>query len=238
MTIYSLAEKHRPKHLNDIIGQTLGVHKIQNVLKKGLNSNLLFYGPPGVGKTTAAQAVARIFWMNNAKETLTGFFIDKNTEEGWSTCFHEYTGRNLTLAKIRGEITQLTQYQGRRIIFIDEADGLSTDDQEVLAIIMEGSGNATFILSSNYMDKIQPRIQSRCSKIHFKALNASDIYNRLIEICKAEGLLESGASPDLNKFFMKLARASKGDLRGAINELETYHSDGVFEMEMVVEYLV
>ena len=238
MTRENLAEKYRPISLDDIVGQLLVVRKIKNLLATpgGLKVNLLLIGPPGSGKTSATYCIAMVYWKHNKNETINGFFTN-DYNDNWTGCFHKFTGRNLILADIRGEITRLTQYKGKRIIFIDETDGLSVDDQEVLTTIMEGPGNVVFILSSNYEEKIQPRIKSRCVVLIFHALKSDVIYERLVEISVAEVLVESGASPELDRFYKKLAREAQGDLRRAINELESFITDGELDMELVKEYL-
>ena len=75
----SIVEKYRPSNLDEIVGQNLAVKKIKNMIAKNLFSNLLFIGPPGTGKTSVAQCIAKEFWRLNWKESASGQFSSELT---------------------------------------------------------------------------------------------------------------------------------------------------------------
>ncbi len=223
----SLVERYRPKTLDDVVGHPVIIRKIQILIKKekGLSSNLLFFGPPGTGKTTVARIISTM-----VEEQYGSSFPGSNFSS-----FHTYNGRNLTLADIRGEITRLTELRGKRVIFIDEADGLSESDQLALATIMEGT-NGVFILSSNTKN-LDKKTLSRCKQFNFKAIKAEDILLRLFEISKAEGIIKPNSPPLINRFYSKMSREAQGDLRAAILELDSYIVDGELDIELVKLYV-
>lgn len=232
----SIVEKYRPANLDEVVGQTLVVKKIKNMIANNLFSNLLFIGPPGIGKTSVAQCIAKEFWRLNWKESASGQFSSEPTGS-WSQLFHWFHGRELTVTRINTTIKQLTEYVGRRIIFIDEADGLDKKDQEALRPLMEGSRNATFILSCNNEDSIHDAVSSRCTILKFKMIKPEDVYKRLFEICNKEHYIQPGDPPIVNQFLIRLSRQAGGDLRRAINDLEPYISEGKVDLELINEYL-
>ena len=103
-----------------------------------------------------------------------------------------------------------------KIIFLDEADALTRDAQNALRRTMETcAGTTRFILSCNYSSKIIEPIQSRCALFRFKPLTELEVTARLKHIAGSEKL-----SVD-EKAFHALVYASEGDMRKAINYLQT-----------------
>ena len=236
MSATSLVEKYRPTNLDEVINQKLVVKKIKNMLDRGLYNNLLFVGPAGIGKTSIAQCIAREFYKQNWRDTVSGYFSDRSGGN-WEELFRNYNGRDLTVTKINSEIKRYTEYMGRRIIFIDEADGLDKNDQQALRPIMEGSKNAIFILSCNDENSIHESIKSRTAVLKFRSIGPEDIRNKLFLICKEEDFIQPGDPPEINQFLMKLSRLAGGDARRAINELESYISESGLDMELIKDFL-
>ena len=232
----SIVEKYRPANLDEVVGQTFIVKKIKNMIANNLFNNLLFIGPPGTGKTSVAQCIAKAFWRLNWKESVSGQFSSEPTGS-WRELFHWFHGRDLTVTMINNEIKRLTGYVGRRIVFIDEADGLDKTDQQALRPLMEGPRNATFILSCNNENSIHDAVSSRCTILKFKPIKPEDVFKRLFEICKKEQYIQPGDPPTVNQFLRKLSRQAGGDLRRALNDLEPYISEGKIDLESIKEYL-
>ena len=228
MSKESLVERYRPQSLDDVVGQPFVLEKVRGLMAKegGIEINLLFSGIPGVGKTTVAKCIAREMEKK---------YDDEVPGPHWLS-FHHFAGGDLSIADIKGDISRLTEFRGKRVIFIDEADGLNMDKQKPLAKIMEGK-NAIFILSCNDDNKLGDLLKSRCSKFKFSALKAEDIRNRLLYISREEGVLEPGAPPMIQRFYSKLSREAQGDMRAAINELETYISNGKLNLGLVEMYV-
>jgi len=102
-----------------------------------------------------------------------------------------------------------------KIIFLDEADSLTSDAQAALRRTMEKYTNTCrFILSCNYSSKIIEPIQSRCAVFRFSAINERDMKAHLNKIAEAEGLNITDDGMDA------LMYVAKGDLRKAINALQ------------------
>lgn len=197
-------EKYRPKKINEIIGQD----HIKPILKSFVESksmpHLLFAGPPGVGKTTAALALAHELYGDD----LHGHFLELNASDE--------RGIDVVRGKIKEFARSLTDTKiGFKIIFLDEADALTPDAQQALRRTMEIYSQITrFILSCNYSSKIIEPIQSRTAMFRFRQLSLDEVNEAIDRVAKGEGLkVSEGAKRAL--FYV-----SEGDLRKVINILQ------------------
>jgi len=198
-------EKYRPKLLNDIVGQDNIVERLNAYAKTKNVPHLLFAGPAGTGKTTAALALAReIFGEELWKRNL--FELNASDERG--------------IGIIRGKIKDFARTapigeNKFKIIFLDEADSLTTDAQAALRRTIEKYTHiCRFIMSVNYSSKIIEPIQSRCAIFRFKPIKSEDIKKYIRRIATKEKL---EITPD---GLETLIFISRGDMRKAINTLQ------------------
>eukprot|EP00158_Paraphelidium_tribonemae_P005461 Partr_v1_DN27354_c0_g1_i2_m46558 putative replication factor c len=108
---------------------------------------------------------------------------------------------------------------GFKLIILDEADSMTQPAQAALRRVMEKyTKNVRFCIICNYVSKIIPAIQSRCTRFRFAPLHISQIEPRLRFICNAESLplTEDGLKATL--------RLCKGDMRRALNILQAVQS--------------
>ena len=197
-------EKYRPARLVDIVGQDEIIERLSSYVKTGNIPHLLFTGSAGVGKTTAAVTLAREFfgasWQMNFRE------LNASDERG--------------IDVVRNQIKQFARTTPLgdatfKILFLDEADALTTDAQAALRRTMESDAKTCrFILSCNYSSKIIDPIQSRCAIYRFRPLAAEAVKEEIARIAAKEGLI---VTPDAMDAMVYIAQ---GDMRKAINALQ------------------
>lgn len=198
-------EKYRPVRLDQVAGQDETIERLKSYVATKNLPHLLFSGPPGVGKTASAVSVAReIFGEDLWRENFTE--LNASDERGIDVVRNKIKNFAKT-APIGG-----SQF---KIIFLDEADALTSDAQSALRRTMERfSNNCRFILSCNYSSKIIEPIQSRCAVYRFRRLSDESIRKRLEFIAEEQELsiTEDG--------YEALVYVAQGDMRKAVNSLQ------------------
>ncbi len=197
-------EKYRPQRLDDVVGQEEIVKRLKAYVKQGEMPNLLFSGPAGTGKTTCAIALAKELFG----ETFHQNFLELNASDD--------RGINVVRSIIK-DFARTLPYGGAKfkIIFLDEADSLTSDAQNALRRTMEMyAKTCRFILSCNYSSKIIEPIQSRCAVFRFKPHSPDAIREMVGKIAEKEGLeLTEDA-------YEAIVYVAEGDMRRAINVLQ------------------
>jgi replication factor C small subunit len=214
-------EKYRPEGLGGIVGHDHIVDSLQRYVERDDLPHLLFAGPAGTGKTASSQAIAKELYGEDWGE----HFMELNASDQRGID----VVRNRIKDFARSSFDPDVSY---RIIFLDEADALTSDAQSALRRTMEQfSNNTRFILSCNYSSQIIDPIQSRCTVFRFSPLSDEAVEARVREIAEAEGIevIDDGVDA--------LVYAADGDMRGAINALqaaavmgETVDEDAVFTL--------
>ena len=101
---------------------------------------------------------------------------------------------------------------GIKLIILDEADAMTRDAQFALRRVIEKyTKNARFCLICNYVSKIIPALQSRCTKFRFAPLSRDQIHDRLIHVAKSENVKISDDGVDA------ILSLSNGDMRRVLN---------------------
>lgn len=212
-------EKYRPQRLDDISGQKHVVSKLKKYAENKSIPNMLFAGPPGVGKTCCAIALAKELFKDGYSQD----FLELNASDE--------RGIGVVRGAIKDFARTIALTSSFKIIFLDEADALTPEAQQALRRTMEKYTNTVrFILNANYSSKLIPPIQSRCALFKFKPLTKEDIKERIEYIVKAEKIkIEKAAIDAINE-------VCEGDLRTAINLLQTAAatSENITEKEIYV----
>ncbi|WP_411678697.1 replication-associated recombination protein A [Clostridium thailandense] len=218
-----LADKIRPSCMSEIVGQhhLVGEGKILNkIIETKQIPNMIFYGPPGVGKTTVANIIASVankrFYKLNATNASVG-----------------------DIKKIIDELDNLLSINGV-LLYLDEIQNFNKKQQQSLLEYTE-NGQITLIASTteNPYFYVYNALLSRSSVFEFKPLNKNDIIKALkrgIDVLEKE--LKSTKILCEESILEYFAENSGGDLRKAINNLQltiytaNRNSDGNIEVTM------
>ena len=199
---HPLADKIRPKTLDDVVGQQHLLGKnglLRRVIESGNIPNLIFYGPSGVGKTTVASIIAR--------QTDRKLYHLNATTAG--------------IADIKAIIDELDTFLAPNgaLVYLDEIQYFNKKQQQSLLEFIE-TGKMTLIASTteNPYFYIYNAILSRCTVFEFKPIEAADMV-RAVERAFSLAIgdkpvpVEAGVAAHI-------AQAVGGDVRKALGAVE------------------
>ncbi|MCS7112368.1 MAG: replication factor C large subunit [Nitrososphaerota archaeon] len=199
--------KYRPKRVEEVVGNDDSKKKfiewIESWVKgEPIRKAALLYGPAGVGKTSLVEAVAKTYGYD---------LVELNASDQRSeTIIKRIVGIAASQGTLTGSAT-------RRIILLDEVDGMSEEDRGGLKAIVEvlERTRQPIVLTANdaWDPKLTP-LRSVCLMIEFKRLKQWEVVKKLRDICLKEGI---EADREALEF---IAKRSEGDLRSAINDLQ------------------
>ncbi|CAM9653356.1 unnamed protein product [Ectocarpus sp. 4 AP-2014] len=120
-----------------------------------------------------------------------------------------------------------------KLVILDEADTMTADAQSALRRTMETHSVVTrFCLVCNYVSKIIAPLTSRCAKFRFTTLTPESMKGRLLCICERENIIFENCSRSVLDAIVK---SSRGDMRNAVNLLQTVSQQPRVTPESVVE---
>lgn len=199
-------EKYRPSTLDDLVSHEDIIKTISKFIRDDQVPHLLFYGPPGTGKTSTILACARQLYTPSQFPSMV-LELNASDDRGIGIV----RGQILTFAS-----TRTIFKSGFKLIILDEADAMTMDAQNALRRIIEKyTENIRFCIICNYLSKIIPALQSRCTRFRFGPLSPDQILPRLNFVIDEEQLK---VSEDGKKALLTLAN---GDMRKVLNVLQS-----------------
>jgi len=211
-------EKYRPTSLSDVL-LTTDERNYFNSITDDI-PNLLFYGNPGTGKTTLSKVL-----INDILKCQY-IYINASDECGVDT--------------IRNKVISFAQVRSidglKKVVVLDEADGLSPESQRVLRNVMEEYHNTTrFILTGNYISKIIEPLKSRCVSFELKT-TIEEVIKRSISILVKEKIeIVDDEKKKINSFIHRRFP----DIRRIINDLQLFSVSGklnILESDVVSNF--
>jgi replication factor C large subunit len=206
-TNISWAEKYRPQKFIEFKGQSQALEKtrafIQNFspTAKRAKKALILYGPPGTGKTTLAHILAK-----------------ENKSELFELNASDLRNKGNLQETLKPAMQQKSLSQEKKIILVDEADGISSVDRggltELLRLIEE-TKHPIIITANDIWDQKFSSLRKKAELVQLKELDYKTIKDVLIYILRRENLFVK------NDILTSISVKAKGDLRASINDLQT-----------------
>ncbi len=199
-----LADKIRPINIEEVVGQShiIGKNKLLNkILESNFLPNMIFFGQPGVGKTTVAEIIAKKSNKNFYKINATNSSLDD-------------------VKKVVSELDSISNINGV-LLYIDEIQSFNKKQQQSILEFME-NGKITLIASTteNPYHYVYKALLSRSTILEFKPLNKYEIIKgltRAVNIIKESSYTKIEFEKDALE---DIAMVSDGDMRSALNLLE------------------
>ena len=220
-------EKYRPKNLGEVLGNIQAVKTLRwwgSSWKKGIPQKkaLILYGPPGIGKTSAALALANDMGWRTIELNASDTRNQENIKKVSGASIYESFGDDGSFTTVRDGL--------RTLIVFDEADNLYVrrggeageseyndkgGREEIIKTIRNTSQPIILIANDYYTLTKNSPLKQLCTSIQFRALEAQSVRRALSFICRKEGLKCDADAIDW------LVRQADGDLRGALNDLQS-----------------
>ncbi|WP_430506361.1 replication factor C large subunit [Haloparvum sp. PAK95] len=208
-------EKYRPETLSELRGNDKSAEQLAEWADTWDDHGeaVVLYGSPGIGKTSAAHALAN--------------------DEGWATVelnasdqrtadvIERFAGRAAKNATLQGSAGGAGADGGdtdsRQLVILDEADNIHGNydrgGASAITKLVKDSGQPIVLIANDYYE-MSRGLRNACQEIEFRDVSARSIVPVLRDICRREDVeFESDA-------LQRIAERNKGDLRGAVNDLQ------------------
>ncbi len=205
-------EKFRPRRVSEVVGNREAIEAFLSWIRswgsgRPSKKAALLHGPPGNGKTSLVLAFAE----ENGYDLVQVNASDRRSAED----LENLLGPTVRAASVLGR---------KRIVLIDEVDGLSTTADaggvRAIASLIDRTDVPIVLVANDPWDPALKELRTRSEMIEFRRLRSKEVLSRLEEICRREGV-EVGSD-----VLEAIAERSHGDMRAAINDLQLVVASG------------
>ena len=208
----NFVEKYRIEKYTDIVGQEAAIKEVELFLKEFPKKKaLLLHGPPGTGKTSLAITAAK----ENKKE-----IFELNSSD---------LRNRLKLEEIlKPASLQQSLFKTGKVLLMDEIDGVTGTDiggvPELIRII-EKTAHPLIMTGNDVWQSKFSELRRKAKLVEMKALNTETIAQHLNALLQKEGVNEN------IHFLRQIAIKSQGDIRAALNDLQTFSVDKTISLD-------
>ena len=195
-------EKYRVSSFADVKGQDLAIDKVKVFLKSFPKKKAIaLHGPPGVGKTSLAYAVA---------SEMDAEILELNASD--------FRNKEKINSIVGPASRQASLFKKSKIILIDEADGVSAMKDRggisELMILLEKSVYPVIVTANDIWDKKFSMLRKKADVVAMKEVDYKIILGILKDVCEKENCVVS------SEVLTSIAVKSRGDIRAALNDLQ------------------
>jgi len=219
-------EKYRPEKFDEIVLDSINKELMNNILNTGHFPNLLFYGPPGSGKTTSISNLIIAYQLKWYKKQIKELIIHLNASDD----------RGIDI--IRSQINQFVNSNslfnsGMKFVILDEVDYCTKNAQQALRYLLQSyTNNVRFCLICNYISRVDENLQNEFLHLRFNQLPENDIVEFLSKISMCENLnIEKRNLHSIQKLY-------KSDIRSMINFIQSNQNNiQNLQLNIIDEYV-
>jgi len=208
-------ERYRPKNLDQMILPD----RIRKSIGSGeLHQNYLFYGSPGLGKTSLAKVLASNYPY---------LYINVSDESSVEVIREKITNWCSTISLLDGA-------EKYKVVILDEMDGASDQFYKALrATIEKFAATARFIGTCNYINKVPDPVQSRFTCVSFDFVSVEEEKEVMVEFIKRTWSILKNAGITIDKdAVIEFVKRNFPDMRSILNKTQNFIIQGVKEIRI------